>query len=380
MSGAGPLQGLRVVEIASLAPAPFGCMLLADLGADVLRVERAGSAPSVSAPIGPLDRGRRSVAVNLKTPEGVAVVHRLVEDADVFVEGFRPGVAERLGIGPQELQSKNPRLVYARMTGWGQDGPLAERAGHDINYIAISGALEPVGRAGQRPNAPLNLLGDFGGGGAFLALGVLAALYEREVSGLGQVIDAAMVDGSSTLMAFVHGMRHAGQWPGERGTNLLDGGAACYDTYETADGKYVAVGAVEPQFYAQVLEGLGIAADTIPAQLDAAGWDRSKEVIGEAFKAKTRDQWTEIFSSSDACVSPVLSPWEAPLHPHNVARKSFVEVGGHLQPAPAPRFDRTPATDPVPMNDGGRDVAGALTWWGLDAAEVTRLVEAGAVV
>lgn len=379
MSSAGPLAGLRVVEIASLAPAPFGCMLLADMGAEVLRVERAGSQAKFSAPVGPLDRGRRSVAVNLKAAEGVAAVLDLIERADVFVEGFRPGVAERLGIGPDALTERNPRLIYARMTGWGQEGPLASLAGHDINYIALSGALEAIGRAGERPHAPLNLMGDFAGGGAFLALGVLAALYERQHSGQGQIIDAAMVDGSSTLMAFVHGMRGAGMWNSERGTNMLDGAAAFYDSYETRDGKYMAVGAVEPEFYAELLQLLELDPAEMPAQHDPHGWDSTKAFLTDVFKSKTRDEWSAIFADSNACVSPVLTPWEAHKHPHNVARESFVEVGGMIQPAPAPRFSRTPPAVPVPMDDGGRDVRAALAAWGLDGASVDELIATGAV-
>lgn len=379
MTSTGPLAGLRVVEISSMAPAPFGCMLLADLGAEVIRVERT-RAPALSAPPGPLDRGRRSIAVDLKTPEGVEVVHRLTENADVFVEGFRPGVAERLGIGPDELLALNPKLIYARMTGWGQDGPLAQHAGHDINYIAVSGALEPIGRAGERPHAPLNLLGDFAGGGSFLALGVLAALFERERSGKGQVIDAAMVDGSSVLTAFLHGMKTAGMWDGERGSNLLDGAAAFYDTYETADGKFMAVGSIEPHFYAELLRHLGIDPTSLPAQMDPRGWEQMRSALAAAFATKTRDEWTEIFSESDACVSPVLSPWEAHKHPHSVARQAFVEVGDTMQPAPAPRFSRTPPVAPLPMDDGGRDIEGTLSAWGLDSQKVSRWVSNRTVI
>ena len=375
----GPLSGVRIVEIASLAPAPFGVMLLADLGAEVLRVERLGNGPGFAAPPGPLDRGRRSVRVDLKHREGVAVVHRLAAEADVFVEGFRPGVAERLGIGPQELLAANPRLVYGRMTGWGQEGPLAQRAGHDINYVSVAGALEPIGRAGERPHAALNLLGDFAGGGTFLALGILAALYERERSGEGQVIDAAMVDGASTLMSFVHGMHEAGLWNGPRGTNTLDGGASFYDTYETSDGKYVAVGAIEPQFYALLLERLGIDPAALGPQLDAARWPEAKRRFAEAFKAKSRDEWEEIFADSDACVTPVLSPWEAHHHPHSAARNAFLEVGGLMQPAPAPRFSRSRPGDPLPMDAGGRNVRATLVDWGLDTAEISRLRSAGAI-
>jgi len=375
----GPIAGVRIVELASLAPAPFGCMLLADLGADILRVERQNNRPSFEGPIGPLDRGRRSIAVDLKTPAGVAVIERLIRDADVIVEGFRPGVTERLGIGPDALLAINPRLIYARMTGWGQDGPLAHRAGHDINYISISGALEPIGPASEKPHAPINLVGDFAGGGSFLALGILAALFERERSGKGQVIDAAIVDGSSALIAFVHGMHAAGRWSGERGTNLLDGGAPFYNTYETSDGRYMAVGALEPQFYAELLQLLGIEAEDPRLRMDELRWTGERDRFTEAFKLKTRDEWSAIFAESDACVTPVLSPWEAHLHPHNIARDSFVEVGGTMQPAPAPRFSRSRPSIPVAMDEGGRDPSAALAAWGFDVDESTKLIGSGAV-
>ncbi len=368
----GPLQGVRVVEIASLAPAPFGCMILADLGADVLRIDRAGRATGIGAPLG---RGRRSVGVDLKHPDGPAAVLRLVESADVLVEGFRPGVAERLGIGPAECAARNPRLIYGRMTGWGQDGPLADRAGHDINYIAIAGALEPIGRAGEPPVPPLNLVGDFGGGGMLLALGVLAALYERERSGLGQVVDAAMVDGAALLTTFLHGMRAGGMWSAPRGENLLDGGAPFYDTYTTADGKYVSVGALEPQFYAALLAGLGIGAEELPPQLDRAGWPVLRARFTAEFASRTRDEWTAVFDGTDACVAPVLAPAEAPRHPHNAARGVFTEVDGVVQPAPAPRFSRTPAArlgGPAPDDEPWAD-------WGVEPAELAALRTAGAV-
>lgn len=375
----GPLNGVKVVEIASLAPAPFGCMILADLGADVLRVDRAGGSGGLTTPPGILDRGRRTIAVDLKSPDGIAVVRDLVASADVFVEGFRPGVAERLGIGPDELRGINPRLVYARMTGWGQDGPLAPRAGHDINYIAIVGALEPIGRAGERPHAPQNLLADFAGGGLMLALGIVSALFERKNSGHGQVVDAAMVDGAALLTTFLHGMHANGMWEGGRGTNALDGAASFYDTYETSDAQFMAVGCVEPQFYAQFLATLGLDAAGLPSQLDADAWPETKKLIGDTFLQKTRAEWTEIFADSDACVSPVLSPWEAHTHPHNRARGAFVEVGGVLQPAPAPRFSRTTNTHPVPPDTGGRDVRKTLAAWGFDESAIARLQESGAV-
>jgi alpha-methylacyl-CoA racemase len=337
------LAGVRVVELAGLAPGPFGCMMLADLGADVVRVDRPGG-PLL--PPGPLDRGRRTVELDLKTQAGVAGLLRLAARADVLVEGHRPGVAERLGFGPAVCEKINPRLVYARMTGWGQDGPLAARAGHDIDYIAVAGALEPLGRPGERPHAPLNLLGDFAGGGMLLAVGVLAALLERERSGRGQVVDAAMVDGSALLMTFLHGMTAGGAWPHGRGENLLDGGAPFYDTYRTSDGGYMAVGALEPPFFEALLDGLGLSG--VPSQYDESGWPSLRALLASRFASRTRAEWTAVFADLDACVAPVLSPGEAPAHPHNQARRTFVEVDGVTQPAPAPRFGRTPAPEPRP--------------------------------
>jgi alpha-methylacyl-CoA racemase len=376
----GPLNGIRVVEIASLAPAPFGCMILSDLGADVVRVDRAGQpGGSTRTPADPLSRGRRSVGINLKDPAGVGLLLRLAEQADVLVEGFRPGVAERLGFGPHVCAERNPRLVYARMTGWGQEGPLALAAGHDIDYIAVSGALHPIGRAGERPVPPLNLVGDFGGGGLLLALGVLAALLERERSGLGQVVDAAMVDGSALLTSFLYGLRASGAWQDERGVNLLDGGAPFYDTYRTADGRYVAVGALEPKFYAELLAGLGLSADDLPGQYDRAGWPVLRQRFAELFATRTRDQWAEAFTGSDACVAPVLSPAEAPDHPHNTARGTFADIGGLVQPAPAPRFGRSPAGPPSPPPRPGADTDTVLAGLGCSPDEIAALRAAGTV-
>jgi alpha-methylacyl-CoA racemase len=347
-------------------------MVLADLGAEVLRVDRAAGG-GVGPPLG---RNRRCVVVDLKHPDGPSAVLRLVEHADVLVEGFRPGVAERIGIGPDACLARNPRLVYGRMTGWGQDGPLAPRAGHDINYIAVAGALEPIGRPGERPVPPLNLVGDFGGGGMLLALGVLAALYERERSGAGQVVDAAMVDGAALLTTFLHGMRASGLWSAPRGENLLDGGAPFYDTYATADGRYVAVGAIEPQFYAALLTGLGLDGADLPGQLDRSGWPTLRARFTAAFAARTRDEWVEIFAGTDACVTPVLAPAEAPGHPHNMDRGAFVDVDGVVQPAPAPRFSRTPAARPA---DRRHDSASAWADWGLDDAEIAAFRASGAI-
>jgi alpha-methylacyl-CoA racemase len=376
----GPLDGVRVVEIASLAPAPFGCMILSDLGADVLRVERAERCgPDARVPSDPLVRGRRSIGLNLKDPAAVELVLRLVEDADVLVEGFRPGVAERLGFGPGACAERNPRLIFARMTGWGQDGPLAPTAGHDIDYIAISGALGPIGRAGERPVPPLNLVGDFGGGGMLMALGILAALVERATSGAGQVVDAAMVDGSALLTSFIYGMLGSGAWQDRRGSNLLDGGAPFYDTYVTADGGSVAVGALEPQFYAALLDGLGLADADLPGQHDRARWPELRERFAVTFAARSRDEWAEVFAGSDACVSPVLTLAEAPVHPHAVARNAFVDIGGVVQPSPAPRFGRTPAVRPAPPPRPGADTDAVLDALGLSAGDVADLRARGVI-
>ncbi|HEV3293687.1 MAG TPA: CaiB/BaiF CoA-transferase family protein [Streptosporangiaceae bacterium] len=375
----GPLHGVRVIEIASLAPAPFGCMVLADLGADVLRVDRAGGDGLDLAPAGPLSRSRRSIALNLKDPAGIDVLLRLADTADVLVEAFRPGVAERLGFGPDVCAGRNPRLIYARMTGWGQHGPLAGTAGHDIDYIAVAGSLDPIGRAGQRPVPPLNLVGDFGGGGMLLAVGVLAALLERERSGLGQVVDAAMVDGSALLASFLYGLRAAGAWQDERGTNLLDGGAPFYDTYRTADGRHMAVGALEPKFYAELLARLGLDPAGLPAQYDRSGWPELRARLTEVFAGRTQADWAAVFDGSDACVAPVVSPADAPDHPHNAARGTFVDVGGLIQPAPAPRFSRTPSGPPVPPVPPGASTGEVLAGLGFTAGEITSLRDQGAV-
>ncbi|MEU0164010.1 CaiB/BaiF CoA-transferase family protein [Streptomyces iakyrus] len=343
MTTTGPLRGVRVLELAGLAPAPFACTLLSDLGAEVLRIDRTDTPAPDGAAQDPLARGRRSAAIDLKQPGGAGAVLRLVERADVLVEGFRPGVCERLGIGPDTCLARNPRLVYARLTGYGQSGPLADRAGHDINYLALSGALEPLGPADGPPLPPLNYVADFGGGGMLLAVGILAALWERHSSGRGQVVDAAMTEGAALITAILHGLRDQGLWQVRRGGNLFDGSAPFYTTYACADGRFVAVGAIEPQFWAQTLSGLGLATGDLPAQHDRAAWPAVKARLASVFATRTRDEWASVFEGTDACVTPVLSPFEAHMHPHNFARGTFTEVAGQLQPSPAPRLSRTPA-------------------------------------
>jgi alpha-methylacyl-CoA racemase len=373
----GPLTGIRVVELAGLGPVPHACMVLADLGADVVRVDRPGGGNGLAAN-DVLGRSRRSLAVDLKHPAGSEVVLRLVESADVLVEGLRPGVTERLGVGPQACLERNPRLVYGRMTGWGQDGPLAARVGHDLNYLAISGALGAVGEPGRKPVPPLNLVGDFGGGSMLLVSGVLAALVERATSGRGQVVDAAMVDGVSTLMAMTWAFRATGSWADERGVNILDGGAPFYDTYACADGGYLAIGALEPQFWAVVVEVLGL--QDAPAQYDRDRWPELRRRIAVAVASRPRDEWAAVFEPLDACVSPVLTLGEAAAHPHMVSRGAVTDLGGGvLQPAPAPRFSRTPGSVSRPASDPGADTREALTDWGFSTAEVDELAAAGVV-
>ena len=371
----GPLAGTRVLELAGIGPCPFAAMLLADMGADVLRVDRPVRGSGVSWDL--LQRGKRSIGVDLKHPEGAELVLSLAGAADVVVEGFRPGVVERLGVGPEQCRERNPRLVYGRMTGWGQDGPLAQRAGHDIDYIALAGALDPIGRAGERPLPPLNLLGDFGGGGMLLAFGVVCALVEAARSGEGQVVDAAMVDGSALLSTFVWALRSLGVWKDERGTNLLDTGAPFYEVYETADGGHVAVGALEPEFYAQLLEVMDLDPASVPTQMDRSSWPELKGRFAEIFRGRTRDEWVARAAGRDACLAPVLSMAEAPADAHMAARSTFVEVAGVVQPAPAPRFGRTRAVVARPPGATGEGGDEALVEWGVDAAEVARLREAG---
>lgn len=376
----GPLTGLRVVEIASIGPGPFAAMLLADMGADVVRVDRASAVdgPDAVAP-DPLLRGRPSVAVDLKHRDGPGVVLRLAGQADALIEGFRPGVAERLGIGPEECSVRNRRLVYGRMTGWGQDGPLARAPGHDIDFIALAGALDPVGRAGGPPVPPLNMVGDFGGGGLLLAFGLLAALLETARSGLGQVVDAAMVDGAALLTTMVQGMRAAGEWSEARGTNLLDSGAPFYDAYECADGRWIAVGAIEPRFYAELRRVTGLDGPGWDDQHDRSRWPARKAELAAVFRGRARAEWCRQLEGGDACVAPVLSLAEAPEHPHLRRRGTFVEVAGVVQPAPAPRLSRTPAAVTRPPARPGEHTAGALVAWGVAADEVAALVASGAV-
>lgn len=373
----GPLAGLTVVEFAGIGPAPFAAMLLADMGAEVIQVDRTAAGSSWIP--GFMARGRRRISVDLKHPDGLGLAMRLVERADIVIEGFRPGVAERLGVGPEECLARNARLVYGRMTGWGQEGPLAHTAGHDIDYLAISGALWPIGSGDRPPPPPLNLVGDFGGGAMFLVVGLLAAVHEARVSGIGQIVDASMVDGSALLTTMFHEMRASGLWEDERGANLLDGGAPFYTTYATADGGYMAVGALEPRFYAELLDGLGLGEADLPAQMDRSGWSVLRERFALVFAKKTRAEWEAVFGGTDACVSPVLSWEEAPHHPHNVARGLFVTTGEGLMPGPAPRFSRTPGALAGEKSPPGAQTDEILAELGLSPADIEALRVASAV-
>lgn len=373
----GPLTGLKVLELAGIGASPYACMLLADLGANVLRLERGDPDAEATTTWDALNRSRHSVALDLKSDAGRELVLELCEQADVLIEGFRPGVTERLGLGPDDVWQRNVRLVYGRMTGYGQDGALSARAGHDINYVAISGALWPLGRAGERPVPPLNLVGDFGGGALFLVFGVLAAVFSAQRSGEGQVVDASMVDGTASMMAMTHSFINAGYWKEERGVNILDSGAHFYDVYETSDGRFVAVGAIEPKFYEELLLGLGLRAEELPAQMDHSTWPEMKQRLATLFRMKSRDEWTETFSGRDACVTPVLAPSEAARHPYNTARAVFTSEGA-TQPNPAPRFSKTPGNISSPPRLAGSGTRAGLMAWGVGEDRLATLRAAGA--
>ena len=379
----GPLKGIKVVEFAALGPAPMGAMLLADLGAEVLRIERKTSdngrptADLFDPKIDILNRSRRVVALDMKKPEAIETALRLIEQADVLIEGFRPGVMERLGVGPDVCLARNPKLVYGRMTGWGQNGTLAHAAGHDINYLSLSGALHAIGEKGGKPVAPLNLVADCGGGAMLLAMGVLAGVISAKNTGQGQVVDAAMTDGAAVLMSMMYTLKAMGQWTQERGSNLLDGGAHFYDTYQCSDGKWLSVGAIEPQFYALLLEKTGIDDPAFKAQWDRSQWPALKEKLAAVLATRTRTEWCAIFEGTDACVAPVLDMDEAPAHPHNQSRGTFIDVAGVTQPAPAPRFSGTPAGQPTPPDPEGD--AQVLTAWGFSADELAGLRAQGAL-
>ncbi|MEX0943719.1 MAG: CaiB/BaiF CoA-transferase family protein [Pseudomonadales bacterium] len=373
----GPLSGIKVIELAGIGPGPFCGMLLSDMGAEVIRVDRPAGGSRRGRDV--LTRGRKSIAVDLKSAAGKEVVLKLCESADGLFEGFRPGVTERLGLGPEECLSRNPKLVYGRMTGWGQDGPMAQAAGHDINYIALAGALHAIGNKNGKPVPPLNLVGDFGGGGMLLAFGMVCAMLEAQKSGRGQVVDAAMVDGAATLMAMFFSMHAGGAWKDERGTNLLDGGAHFYDTYETSDGRYISIGSIEPQFYALLLEKAGLDTEEFSAQMDSSRWPEYKEKLTAVFKMKTRDAWCDLMEGTDVCFAPVLSLAEVADHPHNRHRGTFEEIDGVIQPAPAPRFSRTAPALTVSSRIPGEDTRGVLLDSGFTDAEIDALATQGAI-
>ena len=378
----GPLTGIKVVEMAGIGPAPFCGMLLADMGADVLSVDRPIASDlgfAIERKYDLPNRGKRAVAVDLKNPQGVAAVLQLLGSADLLIEGFRPGVMERLGLGPAACHAVHPRLVYGRMTGWGQDGPLSQRAGHDINYIALAGVLDAIGPKGGAPVVPLNLLGDFAGGAMYLAMGLLAALLEARSSGKGQVVDAAMLDGAANLMTMHHGYRQAGIWNNARGSNTVDGGSPYYTTYRTSDGKYMAVGAVELRFYRELVERLGLTGQALPDREDPAQWDALRQRLAAVFETKTRDQWAGLFAEGDACVTPVLDMQESMAHPHALARKVFGQTGDVAGPSPAPRFSRTPASIRHAPPDPRQDGRSALRDWGFPEERIESLAQAGAL-
>jgi alpha-methylacyl-CoA racemase len=383
MRGQGPLSGVKVVELAGIGPGPMCGMLFGDLGADVVRVDRQ-TAADLGIDRGSnkwdlLNRSKRSVAANLKMKEGVETVLKLVESADILIEGMRPGVTERLGLGPEDCWARNPKLVYGRVTGWGQEGPIAHAAGHDMNYIALTGALHAIGTTDSGPVPPLNLVGDFGGGALYLAFGCLAAYIEAQTSGQGQVVDAAMVDGASNLMTAIYGMKAAGRWKQERGTNILDTGAHFYDVYETSDGKHVSIGSIEKKFYAELKERTGMAPDAMPEQMNPAKWPEYRAELAAIIKTKTRDEWVDIMEGTDVCFAPVLDMDEAPKHRHNAERDTFVEIDGVVQPNAAPRFSRTSNGMPTVAPNPGDHTDEALTEWGLSAQDVAALKASGAV-
>lgn len=373
----GPLSGFKIIELAGIGPGPFCGMMLSDMGAEVIRVERTGGSKKASKDV--LARNRRSIAVDLKQPKGVETVLRLIESADAVFEGFRPGVMERLGLSPDTCLARNPRLVFGRMTGWGQTGPMAQAAGHDINYIALAGALHAIGRKSEKPVPPLNLVGDFGGGGMLLAFGMVCALLEAQKSGAGQVVDAAMVDGTASLMAMFFSMAASGAFTQERGSNMLDGGAHFYDTYETQDGKFVCIGSIEPQFYAELVEKAGLDKEKYAPQMDQRMWPELSKDLESVFLTKTQAQWCELMEGTDVCFAPVLSIFEAPSHPHNVARNSYTTVDGVVQQSPAPRFSRTKAEISNGARVPGQDTLSVLTDYGFVQNEIDKLKESGAV-
>lgn len=376
----GPLSGFRIIELAGIGPGPFAGMLLADMGAEVIRVDRPGGNPMAQVGHDAAFRNRRSIAIDLKSPEGAAAVVKLCESADAIFEGLRPGVAERLGVGPEQTMAANPKLVYGRMTGWGQTGPLAQAAGHDINYISISGAAAAIGRAGEKPTIPLNLVGDFGGGSMYLVMGMLAALLEAQKSGKGQVVDAAMSDGAASLMSMFYSFKNAGMHSPKRGCNMLDGGLPIYDYYETADGKAVSIGSLEPQFYADLVKRLELPLELFQNQQAPQLFEKQRAFLSELFASQSRDYWCEILEGSDVCFAPVLDMSEAPKHPHNVARNTFVEVGGQIQPAPAPRFSRTESAAPKPALVPGTNTSETLADFGFSQSEIDKLLASGAAV
>jgi alpha-methylacyl-CoA racemase len=371
----GPLKGFKIVEMGGLGPPPYAAMLLSDMGAEVIQVEKIGGGTFgvYEAEYDIQNRSKKSICVNLKSEEGVEIVKKLIEDADALIEGYRPGVMEKFGLGPDDLWAVNPKLVYGRMTGWGQQGPLSDQAGHDINYIAVAGAQYPIGRAGEKPAIPLNFAGDYGGGSLFLVNGILAALLECQKSGKGQVVDAAMVDGAASLLTAIFPAYQVGFWSDDRGTNLLDSGAHFYEVYETKDGGYLSFGAVEPQFYQALIAGLGLEGEELPDQMDSSNWPAMKEKFEAIVKTRTRDEWMEIFDGKNACVSPVLSMGEAPLYPANQARNTYLEIGGAWHPTPAPRFSRTENDMPTTAPALGQDTDEILTSLGYSDSQIGQM-------